>query len=248
LDKGSASALIVIGVQLIVSLGFVLSWFHAPSWDAAVVFAIVTMISAVPLLVFYFARPNVPFPFAQNIQGGFSVAGPAIAAAVFAVYGFAVFFAQAMPAASVLSVLPEPVTDFGVMVGQALFGVKITGAVPVGSSLDWAGFTSTMQSVLWNFEIASSEEGFRVTSTNILSIGLIKFHLPQKWSVLSSGIFLNFVWVYYHTFQSINTENGLFMAFMAGLVFFALNWYFKNYVPATITHTIWDIIAPSLQH
>jgi hypothetical protein len=224
-------------IELAVCVLFLLKFFEAPSFDAAVVFAFINSFSLSILL--YFRNRNPPMPYDDEIEIGQAL--PAVIVAVIAIYGIARVSSSVLGSPSTF--LPN--TSYSLIpLYQQLAGLPSTSTISTTITLD--SVQSLANLLLWNFSVAGAEESFKVALVNLSSTWFIRKNISQQTSVvLSSGIVVG-LWTYYHYFQSIQTTSGLAMAFFAGAILMAMVYYLKNLVPSVVGHWIWNVLSAIL--
>jgi hypothetical protein len=114
--------------------------------------------------------------------------------------------------------------------------------------------------------VASSEESLKVAVINALAVilgvngvaskiekliiaGLSSIGLTAGLAALETTLLgaagsagIGF-WVFLHTFQSIQSTSGLFMATCAGVILLTLVVYFRNILPAIALHAAWNCLT-----
>jgi len=106
---------------------------------------------------------------------------------------------------------------------------------------NYADSTEFIATILAASFVAITEESAKVTLTNILA-----WHFrdagPRKkrWSVIIAGIVSVVIWSSSHIIGAGYSTVEALVIFLGGLVLFYVTYRFQNYLPAIVTHMIWD--------
>jgi membrane protease YdiL (CAAX protease family) len=91
--------------------------------------------------------------------------------------------------------------------------------------------------------IAISEESFKVAFTNLFArVFVVRKKSTGRLIVMFFGTVSIALWAYFHMLIGGHNSSYVTIAFCAGIVYFLITYYAKNYLPTTVAHGVWDMV------
>ena len=97
--------------------------------------------------------------------------------------------------------------------------------------------------IAYDFLVAITEESFKVAFTNIVARVWHVSYRTMRMVVIGCGILGVGLWAYLHVAIGGHTLAFSGIAFVSGLVIFAIVYHKHNYIPTTIAHGVWNVVA-----
>lgn len=95
----------------------------------------------------------------------------------------------------------------------------------------------------FNSAIAISEESFKVAFTNLFArVFVVRKKSTGRLIVMFFGTVSIALWAYFHMLIGGHNFSYVAVAFCAGIVYFLITYYAKNYLPTTVAHGVWDMM------